>query len=137
MNGLASKKQISATVIGRDGFICKVTARLLLFSFRFESRRLHLIQLRLQISVKSITPKGKASVVVETESSKDGKLYDRTYRLKSLIPILSDRQIQIHQRLKSKGYAAETKLKTSENGKSSLVWQKTLLTMLPITTISA
>jgi len=58
--------------------------------------------------VKSITPKGKASVVVETESAKDGKLYDRTYRLKSLIPILSDRQIQIHQRLKSKGYAAET-----------------------------
>ena len=40
--------------------------------------------------VKSITPKGKASVVVETESAKDGKLYDRTYRLKSLIPILSD-----------------------------------------------
>ena len=58
--------------------------------------------------IKSITPKGKASVVVETESAKDGKLYDRTYRLKSLIPILSDRQIQIHQRLKSKGYAAET-----------------------------
>ena len=58
--------------------------------------------------VKSITPKGKASVVVETESAKDGKLYDRTYRLKSLIPILSDRQIQIHQRLKSKGYAAES-----------------------------
>ncbi len=58
--------------------------------------------------VKSITPKGKASVVVETESAKDGKIYDRTYRLKSLIPILSDRQIQIHQRLKSKGYAAET-----------------------------
>ena len=57
--------------------------------------------------VKSITPKGKASVVVETESAKDGKLYDRTYRLKSLIPILSDRQIQIHQRLKSKGYGAE------------------------------
>ena len=61
--------------------------------------------------VKSITPKGKASVVVETESAKDGKLYDRTYRLKSLIPILSDRQIQIHQRLKSKGYASETKTK--------------------------
>ena len=58
--------------------------------------------------VKSITPKGKASVVVETESAKDVKLYDRTYRLKSLIPILSDRQIQIHQRLKSKGYAAES-----------------------------
>ncbi len=61
--------------------------------------------------VKSITPKGKASVVVETESAKDGKIYDRTYRLKSLIPILSDRQIQIHQRLKRKGYAAETKTK--------------------------
>ena len=44
---------------------------------------------------------------METESAKDGKLYDRTYRLKSLIPILSDRQIQIHQRLKSKGYGAE------------------------------
>lgn len=64
--------------------------------------------------VKSITPKGKASVVVETESAKDGKLYDRTYRLKSLIPILSDRQIQIHQRLKSKGYAAETKTKNQQ-----------------------
>ena len=67
--------------------------------------------------VKSITPKGKASVVVETESSKDGKLYDRTYRLKSLIPILSDRQIQIHQRLKSKGYAAETKTKNKRKRK--------------------
>jgi len=64
--------------------------------------------------IKSITPKGKASVVVETESAKDGKLYDRTYRLKSLIPILSDRQIQIHQRLKSKGYAAETKTKNQQ-----------------------
>ena len=67
--------------------------------------------------VKSIKPKGKASVVVETESAKDGKIYDKTYRLKSLIPILSDRQIQIHKRLKSKGYAAETKTKNKRKQK--------------------
>jgi hypothetical protein len=74
--------------------------------------------------IKSITPKGKASVVVETESAKDGKLYDRTYRLKSLIPILSDRQIQIHQRLKSKGYAAETFGAEDEN-----LWNKAFAQM--------